>query len=126
MPLNQRDFGDGDGPHADGGPRVPDVHPLVGLGRSTGRVITVLDPDGYVLVDGLLVRGVLIEGYASIGDEVDVEVEGNRCVLTARGAGEPPDRGPAPGRDTAVPERPLGYLTCGRVVAGHGEECRDG
>lgn len=80
-------------------------HPLAAHGEMTGRVVTVLGPDGYVLVDGLLVRAVLgpaapipaalhprvPERGPKVGDEVALRLEPGRQLLTASST-SPPDK----------------------------------
>lgn len=50
-------------------------HPLSERSGLAGRVITAFDPEGYVMVDGLLVRAELSVGDASPGDLVDLELD---------------------------------------------------
>ena len=62
-------------------------HPLAGAAGLLGRVVTVLDPVGYVLVDGLLVRAVLTAGRPQVGDEVELSLDAAGQVLSARAIG---------------------------------------
>lgn len=66
-------------------------HPLYGCAGPVGRVVTAFDPDGYVLIDGLLVRAVLSAGQATVGDTVDLELDPAGRLL-ARAAGFQPGR----------------------------------
>jgi hypothetical protein len=65
-------------------------HPLAGTGDVTGRVVTRLAPDGYVLVDGLLVRAARAAGQAEagveVGDVVTLQASDDSRVLIARGS----------------------------------------
>jgi hypothetical protein len=62
-------------------------HPLAGAAGLLGRVVTVLDPVGYVLVDGLLIRAVLTAGRPKVGDEVELSLDAAGQVLSARAIG---------------------------------------
>jgi hypothetical protein len=59
-----------------------------------GRVVTALSPDGYVLVDGLLVRAVLTTGQAGIGEDVLLRTAAGRNTLEAAGADGTPESAP--------------------------------
>jgi hypothetical protein len=78
----------GDGP-AEGGDDIGPAwrHPLADGTGLIGRVVTVLDPDGYVMVDGLLVRAVLAAGRPDVGDDVALTLDPGGTRLTARATG---------------------------------------
>jgi hypothetical protein len=59
-------------------------HPLAGAAGLLGRVVTVLDQVGYVLVDGLLVRAVLTVGRPQVGDEAELSLDAAGQVPSAR------------------------------------------
>jgi hypothetical protein len=59
---------------------------LLGADEARGRVVTVLAPEGYVLVDGLLLRAMLAAGHARIGEGVLLR-PGDGTVLAAYGTG---------------------------------------
>jgi hypothetical protein len=64
------------------------AHPLYGSADLAGRVITAFDPDGYVLVDGLLVRALMSAGRASPGEIVALEFDPFGTLLAhAAGSG---------------------------------------
>src|ERR1700678_1978063 len=73
------------------------LHPLKGADGAAGRVITALDPDGYVLVDGLLLRAVSADGQARSrcavlpGTTVHLIFDSARNMLTARAADLEPE-----------------------------------
>jgi membrane-bound ClpP family serine protease len=54
-----------------------------------GRAITVFDPDGYVLVDGLLVRAVAVAGLIIPGDQVTLVRLAGREIRSADREGRP-------------------------------------
>lgn len=79
-------------------------------GEARGRVVTTLAPEGYVVVDGLLLRATATAGHARIGAEVLLRARGDDAVLAARGLdtgalgdGAPGDGDPGDGDPGAAP-----------------------
>ena len=75
-----------------GGPAELTGYPLAGLDGAIGRVVSTLDPDGYVLVDGLLLRAVSAAGPIVPGVRVQLAGPG-RAALSARPVREEAPRG---------------------------------
>lgn len=75
MVTGRDDASDGGDPVTGAEPGNLAAHPLAGRAGVVGRVVTALDPDGYVLVDGLLVRAVPAAGRPSVGDEVELGLD---------------------------------------------------
>lgn len=75
------------GPEEGGLGRPDRAHPLAGQADLVGRVVTAFDPDGYVLVDGLLVRAVPAASRPSIGDDVMLTVDPAGTLLRASPVG---------------------------------------
>lgn len=70
------------------GPARESRSPLAGIDGVIGRVVSTLDPDGYVLVDGLLLRAASAAGPVVPGVRVQLARQPGRDTLTARPLGE--------------------------------------
>jgi len=86
MVTGRDDASDDGDPVTGGEPGNLAAHPLAGRAGVVGRVVTAFDPDGYVLVDGLLVRALPAAGRPSVGDEVELGLD-RAGTLRARAFG---------------------------------------
>jgi len=62
------------------------AHPLAGLSGTVGRVVTPLDPDGFVLVDGLLVRARPAAGAVHVGADVRIQLADGQIIVSGPAA----------------------------------------
>ena len=77
----------------DGGSAELTGYPLAGIDGAVGRVVSTLDPDGYVLVEGLLLRAASAAGPVAPGVQVHLLRRPGHDVLSARPLGEGFPRG---------------------------------
>ena len=58
------------------------AHPLAGLSGTAGRVVTPLNPDGFVLVEGLLVRARPAAGAVHVGADVRIQLANGQVIVS--------------------------------------------
>jgi len=62
------------------------AHPLAGLSGTAGRVVTPLNPDGFVLVEGLLVRARPAAGAVHVGADVRIQLANGQVIVSGLAA----------------------------------------